>query len=465
MKILPILATLSKKDWHWLQKFVNSPVYNQHSAVIRLFEFFRKKPNLTEKQYSSDFLFKKIFSGTPFDAAKTHHAANYLLRTTEDYLAWDAWWNDTLERQRYLLQACRQRGLDRHFDETLDKLERSTEQQPLRDADYYRLRYRLAFEAYQHSLQIEGHSAAGQLQPFSDLHDIAFVVEKLKNACGIYSHKRLINTELDLGLLPAVLEFVRARPAFLEHTAVAVYFHGYYALSEPNEDAHFFALKKLLESAALKFPLAELRAVYLLAVNFCINRINLRQENYLREIFDLYQNGLESSVFIENGQISRFTYTNIALTAFRLHEFDWAHDFLQLYRDKLPETQRQGTFAFNLARYHCERGDYAQAMPLLLEMDFDDVLHNLIAKAMLAKMYWETKEIDALESLLASFTAYLRRKRQVSEQQRTAYQNFVRFMRRLQALPPGKKAARGALKEDIANTALVAEKDWLLRMM
>ncbi|MBC7774324.1 MAG: hypothetical protein H7246_02715 [Phycisphaerae bacterium] len=465
MKLLPILASFSKKDWHWLQKFVNSPIYNQHSAVIRLFEFFRKRPLDSEKQYSSDFLHKKLFPEAPFDTAKTHHTANYLLRSTEDFLAWDEWWQDEPERQRYLLQACRHRGLDRHFAETLQKLGHNIEQQPLRDADLYRFRYRLAFESYQHSIQSEGHSAAEHLQPFSDWHDLSFVAEKLKNACGIYSHKRLLHTELDLGLLPAVLEFVRARPALLEHTAVAVYFHGYHALSEPNEDAHFFALKNLLESAASKFTLSELRAVYLLAVNFCIHRINLRQENYLREIFDLYKNGLELSVFIENSQISRFTYTNIALTAFRLREFEWAHGFLLNYRDKLPETQRQGAFAFNLARYHCERGDYTQAMPLLLEMDFDDVLHNLTAKAMLAKMYWETSEINALENLLTSFSVYLRRKRQVSDQLRTGYQNFIRFVRRLQAMPPGKKAARAALREEIANTALVAEKDWLLRML
>jgi hypothetical protein len=465
MKIQSILATISKKDWHWLQKFVQSPLFNQHPAVVRLFEFFRKRPDLNEKQYSSEFLHKKLFPKTPFEPAKIHHTANYLLRSTEDYLAWDVWWNAPLERQRYLLQACRQRGLDRHFTETLEKLERSTEQQPIRDADYYRFRYQLAFEAYQHAMQREGHSGAAQLQPFSDGHDLAFVVEKLKYACGIYSHRRLMQHEPDLGLLPAVLEFVRTRPALLDHTAVAVYFHGYYALSEPKEDAHFFALKKLLESAAREFTQPELRAVYLLAVNFCINRINLRQENYLSEIFELYKNGLVLNIFIENGHISRFTYTNIALTAFRLREFDWAHEFLLNYREKLPEIQRQGAFAFNLARYHCERGEYAQAMPLLLEMDFDDILHNLIAKAMLAKMYWETKETDALESLLASFSAYLRRKRQVSDQQRAAYQNFVRFMRRLQALPPGKKAARTALKEEIANTALVAEKDWLIRML
>ncbi len=465
MKLLPLLASLSKKDWHWLQKFVNSPIYNQHAVVVKLFEFFRKKPLVSEKLYSSEFLHKNLFPETPFDASKTHHAVNYLLRTTEDYLAWDEWWQDEPERQRYLLQACRQRGLDRHFAETFEKVEQSIQKQPIRDANYYRFRYNIALEAYNNSMQSGGRNTAEQLQPLSDWHDVSFVAEKLKNACGILSRQRVLHIELDLGLLPTVLEFVRARPNLLEHPAIAVYFYGYLALSEPNEDAHFFALKKLLERSTSKFPLAELRDVYLLGINFCIHRINLRQENYLREVFDLYKNGLDSGVFIENGDISRFTYTNITLTALRLREFDWTYEFLLNYHDLLPETQRQGTFAFNLARYHCERGNYTQAMPLLLEMDFDDVLHNLTAKAMLAKMYWETAEINALENLLTSFSVYLRRKRQVSDQLRTGYQNFIRFVRRLQALPPGKKSARAALREEIEQTALVAEKDWLLRML
>lgn len=465
MKIISIFKSFSKKDWHWLQKFVQSPIYNQHEAVVRLFEFFRKKSQVLEKGYSSEFLHKKIFSETPFDAAKTHHTTNYLLRTTEDYLAWDEWWQDEPERERYLLQACRTRGLDRHFVETLQKLKRSTEQQALRNAGHYRFQYRLALEAYQHSLQIGGRSMAAHLQPLSDWHDVAFVAEKLKNACGILSHQRLLQTEFDMGMISAVLDFVRARPALLEYPAIAVYFHGYLALREPSEDTHFFALKKLLGPAAAQFPLVELRDVYLMAVNFCIHRINLRQERYLREVFDLYKTGLESGVFLENGHISRFTYTNIALTALRLKEFDWAHLFLLSNREKLPDLQRQGTFAFNLARYHCERGDYDQAMSLLLAMDFDDVPQNLTAKAMLAKMYWETNALDALESLLASLSAYLRRKRQVSEQQRTAYQNFVRLMKKVQALPPGKTNARTALHEEIAQTALLAEKDWLLRMV
>jgi hypothetical protein len=464
MKILSLLESASKKDWHWLNKFVNSPIYNQNAAVRQLFEVLRKEFINIKKLKSSDFLNEVLFENAPADNAKIHHTSNYLLRNIEDFFAWEEWREDEAAQQQFLLQSCRKRGLDRYFREKLEKVRLSTDRQPLRHAAHYRFLYRLALEEYQHSMQI-GRNTAAELQPLSDLHDLSFVTEKLKNACGLLSRQRVLRTELDMGMLPMVLDYVRARPLVLEHPAVAVYYYGYLALSEPNEDAHFFALKSQLMQAADRFPIQELRDVYLLAINFCIHRINLREELYLREVFDLYKTGLGSGVFLDHGQISRFTYTNIALAGLRLKEFSWVYEFLHNYRETLPEQQRQGAFAFNLARFYCERGDYDQAMPLLLEMDFDDVLHNLTAKAMLARMYFETDASIALNSLLASLGAYLRRKKQVSEQQRTAYQNFIRLLRRVEATPKHEKAAAAALRAEINETALVAEKDWLLRML
>ena len=465
MKIIALFEAFQKKDWLWMQKFVESDLYNRHQGVQRLFSFFRKKWPLTPKELNSEILHKKIFPEEAFDAAKTHHLVNYLLKSTEDYLAWDAWQSDAFEPGFYLLQACRQRRIHRHFLEIQEKLEQKLEAQPLRDAVYCRNKYRLALEQYHHTLASGRFVATEQLQSFTNLHDIAFVSEKLKYACGMFSHQRLQKTSIDQGLLDAVIAYVRQRPEVLNHPAVGVYFHGYLALTEPQEDAHFFALKKHLDVSALHFNPAELRDIYLLAVNFCIHRINLRQEQFLREVFDLYRSGLDQGVFFENGELLRFTYTNIALTALRLKAFDWAYQFIEQYRDKLPETQRKGTYAFNLARYYCELGDYDQAMPLLMAMDSDDVLHNLIAKAMLIKMYWETNEWGAMESLLSSLSVYIRRKRQVTEQQRMAFQHFIRFVRLIQALLPGDKAARKTLQEEILNATVVVEKEWLLRII
>ena len=464
MKILDLFRHFTKSDWHWMSKFVASPAHNQHLVVGRLFAFFRKKLPEKEEALFSENLFRLLFEKDGYDASKLHHVSNYLLRVAQDYLAWDEWMQDGPAQSFYLLRACRRRGLEKPFRSHLGRLQRLTESQTLRNPEHYRFCYTLALEEYQHSMQT-GRSDVGQAQALSDQHDLAFVAEKLKNACIVRSRQRVRQRDVDAGLLGAVLDLVRRRPALLDIPAIALYYFGYLALDEPETEAHFFALKSRLPQAARHFPAHELRDIYLLAINFCIHRINLRQENYLREVFDLYRSGLEQEVFLENGQVSRFTYTNIALAALRLHEFEWTYQFLHDFRDKLPDAQRAGAYAFNLARFYCERGDYDRAMPLLQAMDFDDVLHNLTAKAMLLRMYYETGAHNALESLLLSLEAYLRRKSQLGVQQQTAYQNTVRLLRRLIALPPADAEARRLLRQEVRDTPLVAEKDWLLRML
>jgi hypothetical protein len=462
MKAFEILQSFQKKDWHWFKKYLLSPIFNKNESIIRIFNFFLAQKTNFKKETFSENLFQYTFPDESFDAAKMHYASNYFFRAAEDYLALDEWQQNKEEQLLYLLSAYRKRGLEKHFKTTHHRLQELHDLRPERNPQHYRFSYQLALEDYQQSMQL-GRSGAEQLQPLSDWHDVAFVAEKLKNACILLSRRKLLRTDFDTGLLSAVLAFVKARPLLMEFPAIAVYYYGFMTLNEPENEAHFFALKLHLAGAQKQFPLLELRDIYLLAVNFCINRINLRQNDYLKEVLDLYQSGLEAQVFLENGQISRFTYTNITLVALRGGEFGWVQRFLEKYRDKLPEHQRQGTYAFNLARYYCEKGDYDRAMPLLQEMDFDDVLHNLVAKTMLLRMYFETGEHNALASLLDSLDSYLRRKRLIGEQQQTAYRNTVRFVRKLMALKPGHHKARLALRQEMAATPLLAEKEWLIR--
>jgi hypothetical protein len=53
-----------------------------------------------------------------------------------------------------------------------------------------------------------------------------------------------------------------------------------------------------------------------------------------------------------------------------------------------------------LAKLFFKKRDYDKAMPLLVQIKYDDILHNLSAKLMLAKMYYELDEINTLENLL-----------------------------------------------------------------
>ena len=114
------------------------------------------------------------------------------------------------------------------------------------------------------------------------------------------------------------------------------------------------------------------------------------------------------------------------------------------------------------AVYFFRLPDYDAAMSLLNQVDFDhDPLAQLNGRTMLLRIYYEKKYTDALESLLDSFSIFLRRQRNVGYQ-RAHFQNLIQFTRRLLALSPGDKGGAAALKTDIEHSKSVAEKEWLL---
>ncbi|MCB0544552.1 MAG: hypothetical protein KDC70_13595, partial [Saprospiraceae bacterium] len=214
---------------------------------------------------------------------------------------------------------------------------------------------------------------------------------------------------------------------------------------------------------AAAFSLAETHDLYLMAINFCIRRINRADEQYFREIFDLYRSGLQHGALLEDGILSRWTYNNIALTAMRLREFDWTKQFLTDFMPFLPETHREGAYNFNIARYYYDTGDYRQAMQHLLRMEYDDVLQNLAAKTILCKIYFELDEVDALENQLDSIQIYLRRKK-VLGYHKENYTAIVRLMRKL--LATGGSAQAGArLRREIEQAPVLTEREWMLRQL
>ncbi|NUO03453.1 MAG: hypothetical protein HUU01_22805, partial [Saprospiraceae bacterium] len=143
------------------------------------------------------------------------------------------------------------------------------------------------------------------------------------------------------------------------------------------------------------------------------------------------------------------------------YEWDWAAGFLETFKLRLPETERENTYRFNLANLYFRKKDYARAMDLLRHVEFRDKLHNLDARRMLLRMYFETGETDALESLLDSFETYIRRQKDLGYHGEN-YLNLIRLTRKLLQTPVGEKLTRKKLTTEIVATKALAEREWLL---
>jgi len=461
--LLRTLRKLPAKERRGLAEFVRCGCFNRRDDVTRLCAYLieelgKPKPGAFE----AERLFEAACPGQQFDARHLRHVMSYLLGVVRQYLAWSEWNNDTAEQQRYLVQALRNRGLDQLFEKEWKRADNTSEDSPVRDARYHFRRYQLQQENLERAAS-QGRSARFSLQPLPDALTAFYVAEMLRHACAGLMHQAVAGQTYRADLLNAILKTVE-QDAILQTPAVAVYFQAYRMLRSPDAAEPFEALKMLLTEHENRFSKEEMRGLYLMAINGCIRRMNAGQRHYIREAFDLYRAALERDFLMENGRLSGFTYKNIIRVGAALGEHDWTETFLETCREQLHPGERDNLYRYNLAYLRFQQRDYARAMPLLQQTELEDPLNNLDARRMLLRSYFELGEWDALESLLQSFSAYLRRQKSLGYH-RTTNAMLLTFTKKLLELNRTDTAAVAALRSEIEATPDVAERAWLLEQV
>ena len=317
-------------------------------------------------------------------------------------------------------------------------------------------------EQVEHTARSE-RSGGLNLQPLPDQLTTYYVAEMLRHACLAHVHQAVAGQVYQLGLLNVILE-AAGQENMLRAPAVAMYYHAYRMLQAPEEAEPFERLKAALVEHEARFDPEEMRGLYLMAINGCIRRMNSGQRIYIREAFDLYRAALDRDFLTENGVLSSFTYTNIIRAGVALGEHTWTERFLEEYRTRLHLRERDNHYRYNLAFVRFRQHDYARAMPLLQQVDFEDPLKNLDTRRMLLRSYYELREWDVLESLLYSFGAYLRRQKNLGYH-RTTNENLLFFTKKLIEIDRNNDKAVAALRAEIEAAPEVAERAWLLEQL
>lgn len=454
--LVQTLQTFFRAEWRDFEKWLQSPAHNVNAEVVQLFQLLRLRIQRAQGLETPE-LGKAIAPGKAQQTEHLHHLKSYLMKALEDFLLWNEWNKDPADRQQALAGIFRQRNLPKLAQRAQKQATETLEASPSRNLAFFEKNLRLEYESLRLS-ELENTAQSHDLQSLMDAQDVRFVVEKLQTGCLLLSQQAVSPRQYDSGLLETLLAYLENH-RYLDIPMVALYYHGYLAqLSE--EESHFRRLKALLEAHGPDFKGEELRNLYLLAINFCIRRLNRLERSYLREVFELYQSGLAFGAFLQHGRLSRFTYTNIAQAGMGLGEFEWVAGFLEQYKAFLAPELQEPVSRFSLARLYYETGRRAEAMDCLLRIEHDDIIHNLAAKILLAKIFYEEGALNALDSLLDTISAYIRRKK-VLGYHRDSYLGFVKIMRLIVSLDLSRSENRRKVRERIAGLKVLAEREWL----
>jgi len=456
-----LFLNFSKKEVRELRKWLISPMHNQREDVIALFEYLSNEKYLyNEKHLEKERIFQKIFPKQRYDDSKLRQTIFFLNKCIEEYLTYSDLREDEVRLKMALAGVYRKKNMSKAYQKTIRSISGLQEKQHLRDEHFLRNEYLLQKEQYLY-FEKQKRNIKMNLQELSDALDTTFFADKLKLGCLMLAHQRVYKTEYHPGLLDDVLTYVEEND-ILDIPAIAVYYYGYKALTSQDR-SYFDHLKTHMFNLGNIFPKAEMRDIYLMALNYCIRRNNEGDKAFIRETFELFKKMLELDLLIENNNFSPWTFANIALNGLQLSEYEWVENFIETYKRYLPENVRDHFVHYCMARLYFEQNDYDSAMPLLVQTDFDDILLNLNAKTLLVKMYYELLEFDTLENLLESMRTYLHRK-DVGYHE-PLFKNMIKLTRKLVRVNPYDKNEKAKLKKEIENTNPLRERTWLLEQL
>ncbi len=458
-KLYETLKTIDKKEVLQIKRILRSPFFVLRNDVGDLFEYLIKFHLKSKPFPQKEKVFEKVFPEKKFDYTLLRGTMSDLYELIEEYFLIKKRRGDKIKTRHLLAEIYRQRNLSKSYQSVVKKTEKILDGQPLRNEFYYR--QLLNFQIEKKEFQVKNQrTKTFNLAEISETMDVLYLIQKLKHTCTQFTHQKVFKTNYDFGLLPNFLESIE-QERYLKIPAVAIYYYCYRFLNNPDEVDFFEKFKTLLSKNKEQFDDLEMRGFYLFAINFCIRKLNQGDRKYSHEILEWYQNGLQLNYLLENGKLSRFTYNNIVAVGILLKEFDWLENFISTYAEKLDPDYRDSTVSFNNARIAYSRENYGEVMTHLQNVEFKDLVNNLIAKTMLIKVYYELEEYDLLFSHLDSFQIYIRRK-EVSDFHRMNFMNIIRFVKKIIALPEMDKKGRKTLRNEIEAEEVLTEREWLL---
>jgi hypothetical protein len=457
--LVQYVFSLNEADVNQFRLWLQSPFFNNRIELVKLLDWIMAKVAINN--FTKQAAFDYIFPEETYDDQHFRHLMSYLLEELRRFLMWQSLQQHEVQQQVLLLENLQKRGLKKAFEKQLKKTKNILEKQPLRNQQTHFYEYKIQVEQY-HFLKSQSREAKMPLKEIAETFTTFSIANLLKWHCSILTHKSVTQEQYDTTFLEQVLQHL-AKGYYENIPAIQIYYQTYQALTTGNE-TNYKQVKTLILRHFNVFPINEIRDIILLAINFCIRKLNGGEAEYLKEVFEWYKTGLREKIFIINGELSRFTYKNITLAGLKLKEYEWTKNFMESHKKYIESSHRHDTYYFNLALWHQFQDQYDDVQELLQKVTFKDVLHSLHAKCILLKIYYETDADKALDSLLDSIKIYLYRHRKLGYH-KDNYLKLVRYTQKLIRLNPHDKAAKKALRQAIENEKSLLEKVWFLEML
>jgi len=480
-RIFRVLRELNENEFKEFGKFVSSPYHNSNKNLIKYYNFLeRYHPKFKEIKTTHERIHNALFPGKKFNYGILRNLNSEMVTLFKEFLAYNNYRKKTIQVDCNLLEELRTRKLEslfnREFKSTFEKID----SMQTRDEDYYLNKFSLESELnkYLDEKLTMGKALSFYKGKINEVNDLTnyFIIAIFKEYITQISGGVQIDFEKNLILHDELLNYMSSNLEYYKQIDIIYLLYNFLVLlKEPDNDDVYNELKKILKEKRHTIKDYDIKTFYIELYNYCKRKQVEGSKKYGLESFEMLKNILETGVFFdENNNITDHNYINLAASAFRINEIDWAENFINEYKEKLPFEKREIAFNYNNAVLNFSKGKdnpdrdiyYEKALGFLSKITVDNFYYMTRVKNLTLQIYYELNEIDLTLELIHAYRLYLSRDIVMPKNLKSSYLNYTQYLSKLIKIKTGSKIIHTKrIKKEISRNENMAYKGWLLEQI
>lgn len=469
-KLIYYLSTFSKKEINRLLDFVHSPYYNKSNEQSKLLEIICKLfPVFDSKKLTKTELHKKVFGTETFVEKKFNNQISLLIKLVEKFITSEQLEHNKTVENFIKLEGLKNKGLDKGFISVVNQIESKKSNSPvsIQDQLFIYLTEEEKDNAYRMNNELPYSSSINNK---SLLLDNYYIASKLKIHSEMKTRERVFNVNFDKDFLNHTIHFFQTNNELSKDSPLTqLYFDLFNLMNEIENDQLFDAFYSNVIKYSNQIDQDELSIFIQHATNYCIQRVNSGNPNYLHQLFEIYKLQHTLGLLILNNQLHDRTLKNIIEVAIRVKAYQWATEFLSSNIQFVIGDHKEMIKNYNLGNIYCAEEKYKEALRCLTFVQLKDPFYQIAVKTLLTKIYFHLKDPLSVEAQLMNFKSYLKREKEISNQQKSIYNNFSKFLNSILKLqdkitslsPEEITQKREKLIDELSAEKEVADRTWL----
>ena len=458
-RIIALLNSLNENEIKSFQKFIQSPYFNQNQTLIKLSNYLAKHHNdYTSKNLGEQKVFKFLFPTKKFDKKYLNVLLGLLTNECHRFLAFQEFESNDVRFKTFQLKVANDKDQPKLFLKIERQLLKSNDN--LIGETHYLNQLQIKQSKTDYAVANEGRNFYEYLTNSIYGLEAYYTFTKLKLLVEEHAQKSVFGIKGE-NWIEEYKPNVTLNKLLKDEPAILIYWQLYQLIIHPEREENFELLFTTVSEHGLVLEKADLLDVYIYSTNYAVRKINKGEKEYELKLLELYQYALKMELLLNNGMLHQLNYKNIVSAGLRNNEIEWTEQFIIEYKSKLKKEVRKNAFNYNLANLHFYKSEYGKAQTKLLNIEFTDVYYAMDYRALLLKIYFEQTAFDALDNLLSAFAVFVRRNKKASVNMKRLYLNLIKFTKQLSNTSPRDKKRLQLIKERIANTPQVGDRNWL----